>query len=282
MPNPTQPFSAPLQQDDEISLWELWQILVQRKGLILACFVICLAGGAAFAFLKAPVYEANIKVRIGQVGSVGLLEPAEELSTRILAQYGEGIADGIKRDRPFITKANVQKGVITTLQLTAEADTPADAAGLLQDLVGDIQKTHAAVYEENIKPISDRLKSLDEQRQALQQQYADITQLFGQLKERDSVQASLIMLERGPITNAINEQDTQRLQLTQQLTPPQTRPTELVGEIIAPAKPFKPKKALVLALAAVLGIMAGVMLAFMQAYAQNARLRKVEAVHSVF
>ena len=46
------------------------------------------------------------------------------------------------------------------------------------------------------------------------------------------------------------------------MTPPATRPTELIGEITAPAKPSKPKKALVLALAAVLGIMGGVMLAF--------------------
>ena len=58
----TQPPAQPY-DDDEISLIELWQILARRKALILACFILCLAGGAAFAFLKAPVYEASLRLR---------------------------------------------------------------------------------------------------------------------------------------------------------------------------------------------------------------------------
>lgn len=269
---PSQQLNQGYADDDEINLLELWQILVRRKALILTCFILCLAAGAAFAFLKAPVFEASVKLRIGQVqGNAGQLENAEELSARILAQYGEDVAEGIKRDRPFITKASVQKGVSTTLQLTAEGDMPEDAARLLDAAVRGVQKAHTTMFEDNLKPIAERLKSLDEQRQALQQQYIDLTQLAEQLKDRDSVQASLVMLERGPITNSINQQDAERLRLSQQLTPPQTRPTELIGEITAPAKPSKPKKALVLALAAVLGAMGGVMLAFVTEFVAKAK-----------
>lgn len=269
---------APAQtyDDDEISLLELWQILVRRKGLIFACVLACLAAGAAFAFLKAPVYEADVKLRIGQVkidtdAPPALLDVAEELSARILAQYGEDIAQGVKRERPFITRASVQKGVTTTLQLTAEADSPADAARILENVANDVRKAHTTMYENNLKPIAERLKSLEEQRNALQQQYGDITALVDQLKERDSVQASLVMIERGPITTAINELDAERLRLSQQMMPPQTRPTELIGEITAPTKPSKPKKALVLALAAVLGVMGGVMLAFVAEFVAKAK-----------
>ena len=264
--------------EDEISLLDLWQTLVRRKGLIIACFLVCLAAGAVFAFLKAPVYEADIKLRIGQVrGSDGLLESAEELSSRILAQYGEDIAQGVKRERPFITKASVQKGVTTTLQLTAEGDTPEDAARLLQNVVSGISKTHTAIYEDNLKPIAERLTSLEEQRKALQQQYGDISTLVDQLKARDTVQASLVMIERGPITTAINALDAERLSLSQQMLPPQTRPTELIGEVTAPAKPSKPKKALVLALAAVLGLMGGVMLAFVAEFVAKAKISGARA-----
>lgn len=266
----TQP--ATQSYDDEVSLLELWQILVKRKALILACFILCLAGGAAFAFLTAPVYDASVKLRIGQVqGNGGLLENAEELSSRILAQYGEDVATGVKRERPFIATASVQKGVTTTVQLTAEGDTPEDAARLLDDVAKGVQKAHTTMFEDNLKPIAERLNSLDEQRTALQQQYADLTQLAEKLKDRDSVQASLVMIERGPITTAINQQDAERLRLSQQITPPQTRPTELIGEITAPAEPSRPKKALVLALAAVLGVMGGVMLAFVAEFIAKAK-----------
>ena len=271
----TQPPAQPY-DDDEISLIELWQILARRKAFILACFILCLAGGAAFAFLKAPVYEASVKLRIGQVKGDDaappvMLENADELSSRILVQYGEDVAAGIKRERPFITTASVQKGVTTTVQLTAEGDTPADAARLLDDVVKGVQKAHTAMFEDNLKPIAERLKSLDEQRTALHQQYADLTQLAEQLKERDNVQASLLMIERSPITNSLDQQATERLRLSQQITPPATRPTELIGEITAPAKPSKPKKALVLALAAVLGMMGGVMLAFVAEFIAKAK-----------
>ena len=271
----TQPPAQPY-DDDEISLIELWQILARRKALILACFILCLAGGAAFAFLKAPVYEASVKLRIGQVKGDGaappvILENADELSSRILAQYGEDIATGVKRERPFITTASVQKGVTTTVQLTAEGDTPADAARLLDDVAKSVQKAHTTMFEDNLKPIAERLKSLDEQRTALQQQYADLSQLAEKLKDRESVQASLLMIERSPITDSLDQQATERLRLTQQITPPTTRPTELIGEITAPAKPSKPKKALVLALAAVLGMMGGVMLAFVAEFVAKAK-----------
>ena len=271
----TQPPAQPY-DDDEISLIELWQILARRKAFILACFILCLAGGAAFAFLKAPVYEASVKLRIGQVKGDDaappvMLENADELSSRILVQYGEDVAAGIKRERPFITTASVQKGVTTTVQLTAEGDTPEDAARLLEDVAKGVQKTHTTMFEDNLKPIAERLKSLDEQRTALQQQYADLTQLAEQLKERDNVQASLLMIERSPITNSLDQQATERLRLSQQITPPATRPTELIGEITAPAKPSKPKKALVLALAAVLGMMGGVMLAFVAEFIAKAK-----------
>ena len=271
----TQPPAQPY-DDDEISLIELWQILARRKAFILACFILCLAGGAAFAFLKAPVYEASVKLRIGQVKGDDaappvMLENADELSSRILVQYGEDVAAGIKRERPFITTASVQKGVTTTVQLTAEGDTPEDAARLLEDVAKGVQKTHTTMFEDNLKPIAERLKSLNEQRTALQQQYADLTQLAEQLKERDNVQASLLMIERSPITDSLDKQATERLRLTQQMTPPATRPTELIGEITAPAKPSKPKKALVLALAAVLGMMGGVMLAFVAEFVAKAK-----------
>jgi len=264
---PTQTPPAAPYADDEISLWELWQTLVKRKWLIVSSLLVCLAAGAAFAFLKAPVYEASVKLRIGQVkqdsdNAPNLLEGAEELSSRLLAGYGEDVANGIKRERPFITKAAVQKGVTTTLQLTAEGDTPQSAADLLNKVAADVREAHQVMFVRNTQPVEQRLVQLNEQRATLQQQYTDLTQLAEQLKAKDNVQASLVMLERVPLSNSINQLDVERLALERQLAPPQTRQTELLGDIVAPAKPSKPKKGLVLALAAMLGLMGGVMLAF--------------------
>ena len=258
-----------LQRKDEgIDLFAFWATLVERKVLIFICFTVCLGAGIAFAYLKSPVYESNVKLRIGQIKSDGeatpsLLENAEELSARLLTQYGEDIAQGIKREHPFITQATLQRGVTTTLQLTAEGATADDAARLLNDVVKAVQRDHTVLFEDNRRPISDRLQNLEEQRATLQKQYADLTALIERLKASDSVQASLMMLQRGAIVDSLNQQDMERLRLAQQITPPQTRPTELLGEIVAPAKASRPKKMLVLAFSAAFGLMMGVILAFL-------------------
>lgn len=264
--------------DDEISLLELWQVLCRRKLWVVVSFLVCVVAGAAYAFLKSPVYEANVKLRIGQAavgqtgpGQVGLFEAAEELSARLMARYGEDVAEGVKRERPFLKRATPQKGVTTTVDLVAEADTPEDAVTLLTRISDEVRKEHEGIFERNVKFLSQRLDNLDVQRAALQQQYADATALFDQLKQRDPVQAALIMQERGRLTTSIIELDAEKPAIAQRLSPPQTLPTALLGEINTPEKPAAPKKGLVLALAAVLGLMAGVMLAFVAEYVANAR-----------
>ncbi|WP_029461359.1 Wzz/FepE/Etk N-terminal domain-containing protein [Serpentinimonas barnesii] len=277
----SQPASHPTHDDDEISLLELWEILAGRKWLIFISFAVCVGVGAAYAFIKAPVYQASTLLRVGQFsvnpGQPVLLENINELTSRVMAAHGENISQGVNRPRPFITQAAVERGSTTTLQLTAEADTPEQAAQFLQEVVAEVQRTHATNFQANLTLINERLRTLEERRSALQKQYDEITQLIEQLKERNPVQASLVMMERGPLSNTINELDAERLRLSQQLGPLQSRPTVLLGEIVAPTQPSEPKKALVLAIAALLGLMGGVMLAFGLEFVAKAKASKPKA-----
>jgi len=78
-------------------------------------------------------------------------------------------------------------------------------------------------------------------------------------------------MQRSPLTHSILQLDAERLRLLQQLAPPQTRQTELLGRIVAPTQPSQPRQSLVLALAAMLGLMGGVMLAFVTEFVVNAK-----------
>lgn len=250
--------------DDEISLIELWQILARRKALILACFIVSLAAGAAVTLLQAPVFEANVILRIGQVksGPEGEssvpLEYSPELTARLLARGG-------------ISKATVQKDSKTIVQLAAIGGNPEDAKRKLEDAVQEVLKTHEATLAESTRPVAERIKALDLQHEAHSKQYAEISALINQLRQRDPVQAALLLLERRSISSVFNQLEAERHLLAQLLTPPQTQATELLGSITAPAAPVKPKTALVLALAAVLGVMGGVMLAFFAEFMAKAK-----------
>ena len=90
--------------DDEISLLELWQILVKRKAWVFACFIAFTLAGATYGQLKAPVFEATITLRIGQIQAGGgersgplLLESPQELVARLSDAGGGAIKASIAR-----------------------------------------------------------------------------------------------------------------------------------------------------------------------------------------
>ena len=47
------------QTQQEISLFDLWQVLVQQKKVILSIWVVCTLIGAAYAFLATPIYKVE-------------------------------------------------------------------------------------------------------------------------------------------------------------------------------------------------------------------------------
>jgi uncharacterized protein involved in exopolysaccharide biosynthesis len=258
-------------RDEAVSLADLWRVLVERRWLIAATFSVFVVAGLGYAFVKAPVYEASARIRVGQVAGTGLIEPVEVLSSRLTAKYGEIVATGVKRPRPFLERAAPPRGVTGVIDLVAEGDTPADAVALLERIYVDIKTLHDDVHRRGVALLEDAVRSIDERRAALQKQLDESAPLMERLGQRDVAQASLVMLERSRIAALITELDAEKPTLAQKLLLPQTAPTELVEPIAAPAWPSAPRKMLIGALSVVLGLIAGVMLALVADFVARAR-----------
>ena len=257
--------------DNEISLVHIWLILVRRRLWVLAGLVISLGAGIAYVALKAPVFEARARVQIGQTGGVGPFEPAEVLAARLMAQYGENVADGVKRPKPFLSRASAQKGAAPVVELAAEGDGPDAPAALLTKIFDEVARAHAETFARNVQAMTDQLQSIDARRLALQQQFQDVTAILDSLKARDPVQASLIMMERGRVLMLLSELDQQKPKLVQTLSAPQTQPTRLLGEVSAPSRPAAPRTAYAMALALVAGLLGGILLALLAEFIACAR-----------
>lgn len=272
MPNLQSKPAAPVgERDEAVSLVELWRVLVDRRWLIVVTFAVVVATGLGYAFLKSPVYEASARIRVGQVGGTGLIETVEVLSSRLMAKYGEVIAIGVKRPRPFLAPAASPRGVVGVIDLVAEGDTPGDAVALLRRIYADIQAVHDATYRRGVALLDDAVRSIDERRAALQQQLDESAAMVQRLGQSDVTQASLVILERSRTAALIAELDAERPKLAQRLLLPQTAPTELVEPIAAPAWPSSPRKLLISALSVVIGLIAGVMLALFAEFLAKAR-----------
>jgi len=212
-----------------------------------------------------------VTLRIGQVAGGGAFEPAEVLSQLLMAKFGEKVADGVKRSRPFLRQIDVQKGH-ALIVLVAEGDRPEDAASLLKTVVDGVEKSHAEHFARTFGPLVERLQRLDSQRGALERQFQDATALLETLRQRDPVQASLILFERGRVAKAILDLDAEKPGLMQRLEPPQSQRTTLLGEVVTPTEPATHRAALVLVLFGMFGVLVGVGLAFLAESVAKARV----------
>jgi uncharacterized protein involved in exopolysaccharide biosynthesis len=255
------PISPSRHPDDEISLLELWQILVKRWALVFLVFLGCILAGAAYAFFKPPVFEANATLRIGQIQSV-LLESPQELIAR-LVELGSGAVS-----------ASVARGANNLVSVVSRSGSAEEAAAALEQAVASVIRVHEGFYQQSTEPLRERVAQIDVQRQAVERELNDIDQLVRQIRGKEPVQASLLVMQRSPLGQTAQQLDAERLRLLQQLSPPQARPTELLGQIAMPARPVQPRKWLILAVAAVLGLMGGVMLAFVAEFVANAKANK--------
>ncbi len=133
-------------RDEVVSLADLWLILVDRRWLIIATVLVFVAAGLGYLFMKAPIYDAGARIRIGQVAGTGFIETVDVLSSRLMATYGEAVATGVKRPRPFLVSASAPRGVTGVIDLVAEGDTPGDAVAVLERIVVDIKAVHDDVH----------------------------------------------------------------------------------------------------------------------------------------
>lgn len=253
---------ATARRDDEISLLDMWEILVRRKFWVIVSFVVCLVASSGYLLIAPPVYEVSAKLRIGQVADSGDLEDPEVLAAWFLGKYGEEMATGIKRPPPFLKRISVQKGSKQIVDLVVHGDSAEQSAEFLRRVTEEAISRHRETYMSEVELTHRRIEQIESHRKLLSELFAGAGDLIETLRQRDPVQASLLTLERGRIAAEISTADSELPEWIQKLNAPKTVMTEVLGGITAPARPASPKTALVIALASVLGVISGVMLAF--------------------
>lgn len=244
-----------------MSLADLWQAVVRYRLTIFAAVLACVLAGAAYVFVKTPVYRASVTVRVGQVAGTGPFETADVVASRLFAEFGEDVAEGVKRTPPFLRRATPSKAIPGAVDLIAEGGTPQDSVLLLERVVERLQKVHGDLYSRNVKYLDERLRNVDEQLILLRQQHKEIVSLLERIKKDNPLQASLLAVEGSRVATSIAELEANRPEFALKISSPQTYLTETIGGIEAPARPSAPRKALVLVLSAAIGLVLGVMLA---------------------
>lgn len=267
---------------DEISLFDLWDILVRRRWWVLGVWALTLLVAASYLVVTQPVFESRTVIRIGRVAD-GLVTPepmqqsdggrrvarggALPLTLELKERYQVGEPG---RELPYL-KSVKQEGD-DVLVLVAEAHTAAEAQQFLQSSIQELLAEQQDRYESGRELQETSLAGIEAQIQTVEQQIARLDEMVNSANVDNAVKAFAI-LQRGSLQTELPALHEQRLRLQYDLSELKTYPTRVVREPTLATTASAPRKGLILALALALGGMLGCMAAFFSEFVKQARNR---------
>jgi len=258
--------------DDEISLIDLWNVLLRRRLLILGLTVLCVAVAILYSILATPVYESRAVVLIGKAASIGPVENPDEMVQRLRQDYRVGDESEGEREMPYVEAISLNKreadAVVT---ISARAETPQEASQFLGQVVDGLLEEHETWFKQTVRLLRDRMDTLVAQSQAFESQIVLIQEEMERVREVNPVQASVLAVESGKLIAQLPGLEGRLNLLQLDLLDSRSYPSKLLRAPTVAVKPIQPRPKLYLAISLVLGLMLGVFAAFFAEFLRNAR-----------
>ncbi len=248
----------PFRDEEEISLRDLWQILVCRKRTVLLSTGLCLVLAGLYLALTVTIYQSTAMIRLGQVAGAPV-DNGTQVAIHLKNKYTPVNTLQAKTLLPRLHGVTSSGQDASILTLIAYGRSPSEAQQYLASVTKNFLSQQNRRYGQSVTLLQNQLAQLQTTYNRLQAPTkpnpqaktplaSNAISLFLQQSERDSTLTTLL----GSIYNLQN-----------QLAPAKTYPTiETLSPRYDPT-PVAPKKLLVLVLALIGGILLGVFLALM-------------------
>lgn len=295
-PIPAQPSWHP--DNEEIDLREFLLVFWRQRLLIAAVTIIAILASAILSFwVIAPVYQSTSIIYLGYFNHSGYTLSPSGQGNQSWQQLSGSIytsptgAQGILTSNDLLLEAarQVDPSFSPTglpglkarlkvepvkdspyLQVAVEDTDPARAQALVTSIVAAFQKQSQAAFQRNQKLLESQAQTLRGQLASLEKQIASAQSTLNGL-EAGNLPVGAKDFRRSQTLETIDSLSSQRLQLTntcleieQQLEALQ--PMRTISSPEVPVVPVKPNRKLNLAVAAILGLMAGLLLALGKEY----------------
>ena len=172
---PNQQTTPPYYYEDEISLIDLWLVLVRRKKLLIATFVVIVVIGLVLAFVIPKKYSYSTSIEIGSRVIEDRVQPIESPET-LLAKIQESYIpfvqlqyrnENLDNEKIYTISARVPKSSqIIVLESKGGEEQEAIYKDLQQRVINQVQNDHKRILEVIRKELeishSDAVNKLEE------------------------------------------------------------------------------------------------------------------------
>lgn len=247
--------------DDEISLIDLWLVVVRRKKIVLSLLLMGIIAGGAISFFRSPVYESKALVEIGFLPATS---PKRELldDPKILAQR-------IKATNKI--SVDMEKDSKRVLSLKLRGNDAAILSDRLSQIVQELVERHKQKYEEFHEILNRRLESVKTQINEFSIINNQLEDRISDIRERDSNVAALLLAERAQVMGQMIQLQRDQTDLQLALAPLNSQRTQVVSGPTRSENPVRSKTALYFALSTILGLIAGIFSAFFAEFIAKAK-----------
>lgn len=258
----------------EINLYDLWKVIVKRKMIIIAIFVISLFGAAIYCFTAPKIYRLETYVKLYMPKDILIVKElltAKDISLMIGKIDREKRAIIFSKNPDEVTKAEIDeiRGETDKFKIAIESRNRENLPESLQEIITYIENIREikSSYEKIISEIDERTKNVKEAEKKSDYHIKEIEKRLNSSK--------LLPVGFNPIDiNYRNvdlkmeiyrlEQERQKYKLIQPLEDP-----------FISKDPVKPKKAVIMTIAGICSLMFGLFIVFIAKYFEGIR-KKVQ------
>ena len=274
---------------DEISVRDLWRVLINQKNWVIGIPILCVLLAAVGVSMAKPKWEATAVIQIGQVGSSGvgqtiqLIEPSVRAIERmkmksfedtVLAKLQIPLDGGNSVAAIFKSSLSLKAlGTTDLIQFKIRANSRDKAESWAQAVVDRLKDVHEKLTQPTIDRLRKQQTELKKQMQLIEAERSNLLETVSKTSERSgdgrfstNLLLSNLLLQKNA---ELRDFEMRRLAVDEHLTSIRAFPTSLVDRIYVPENPVSPKKLLIVMLAAVLGLILGIIVAFMRNYWQS-------------
>ena len=258
---------------DEITLFDIWQILVARKWVVLSLPIIALLLSVFYLTQATELYECSARVMVGQAGVERLVENPAVIVEKLVEKYG--VYDKtIIRELPRVSSVvRDKKDTGNIVQIKAVDATASGAKMYLEKVVAEVLARQHALFEQEMEIKQKRLMTLSGRLEGVEDFLQELERRIGLMDRQDPAQATVLAVEKGGFLRLASDLKRERYDLQTEMSTVVFYPAELLGVPHLPQKPIKPKRPLVLLLAVIFGLLLGIMSAFLAEFIFTARQR---------
>lgn len=259
----------------EISLFELWNILVKRKKIIASVIIGFLVLSGIYCLTKKSVYESKCSLQIGSVPNIGTIVSPDVVIYELNEMYGKEKNPG--KILPYLYEVKIadngdKNQVADVISLIAYGKTPEEAQLLLQKINETLLAEHKEKYDSAVLALKGKIASLEENMEILDQEIKGLNSKVESSGKDNEVVNSLLTFENVKLKQQRVNLSMEVLNLELQASELKARPTKVIIEPTIYETPANQRILLILAVALVAGVLMGVFIAFFMEFVQKAKV----------